>query len=173
MNGSTNHMDRSTKICKVAGRVSYGSDPLEFTGLNKEKMFFDIHNFADLKEKREAFFITKTIKACGHVWKLYIYPRGENFSKTNAEYTSIFVCCADENIKTNPVHAKAFIRTKTMTDNLGEFKYADYLGWGVKDFKTREDIIRQDLNKQGTLTIIQSRPHLLRFETNDLAQFRF
>ena len=153
MNGSTNHEDRPAKICKIAGRVSHGSDPLEFTGINKEKMFFDIHNFADLKEKRKACFYTKTIEACGHKWRMKIYPRGKNSSKTDAEYTSIYLCCADENIETNPVIARGFFRTKTMTDNLAEFKYEERKGQGFKDFKKRENIIQQDLNQQGTLTI--------------------
>jgi len=147
MDGSTNHADRPAKKCKVAGRVSYGSDPLEYTGVNKEKMFFDIHNFAELQEKREEFFYTEAIQACGHEWKALVYPRGHKTSKTDAEYTGIHLSCANKNIETNPVHAKACIRTKTKTHSLHGYKYiGKEKGWGCVDFKKREDIIRKDLN---------------------------
>ena len=152
MDESTNHEDRPAKRCKLAGTISYGTAPTEFTGYDKEKMVFLIHNFAELQEKRTEFFFTKANEACGQEWKLLVYPRGDKNSKTDAEYTSVFLACVNKNIETNPVIARGSIRTKTKTHSLEE-KYENRIGRGSREFKKREDIIRQDLNKQGTLTI--------------------
>ena len=105
---NTNH--RPAKRCKVAGSVSYGTAPPEFTGENKETMIFRIHNFADLQEKRGEYFCTTTIKACGHLWKLRIYPRGRYDSETNVECIAIILHYAGENTKINPITATACIR---------------------------------------------------------------
>ena len=148
---NTNH--RPAKRCKVAGSVSYGTAPPEFTEENKETMIFRIHNFAELTEKRGEYFCTTTIKACGHLWKLRIYPRGKNNSETNVEcIAKISVHYVGENIKINPITARACIRIKGRTTSRGSHKYWKGHGHGLH-IKNREDFIRYNLDNNGTLII--------------------
>ena len=149
-----NGQGRPVKRRKLAGTTSYGTAPTEFTGYGKETIVFLIHNFADLQGKREECIKTETIRACGHKWKLNIFPRGTEDSISTVEYSSIFLYCKSDNIETNPVIARVSIRTKTTVLTPSAYKYTKKtVGRGSENFKKREDIIQQDLNKQGTLTI--------------------
>ncbi|OEU14332.1 hypothetical protein FRACYDRAFT_240867 [Fragilariopsis cylindrus CCMP1102] len=118
------------------------------------EMKYHIHNFADRKDKR---FYTGTINAHGHPWKLMIYPRGHAKSATNAEYVSVFLKYVGENTKTDPVVAKAMIQTKTTSRQLPKAEYCSsegkYDSWGLGNFSKREDVITNDCNDAGTLTI--------------------
>jgi speckle-type POZ protein len=151
--GSSSQGVRPTKRIKVAGYTSYGNVPKEFLG-NKEMMQFQIHDFANLQEKRGEYIYTNTIKAHGHLWKLYIYPRGDLELKTDySEYVSFFLKYAGENTKNNSVLAKPIIRTETINAQHLEKKYSKKNLWGWSEFSKREDIIKNDCNDAGTLTI--------------------
>jgi len=150
---AANH-GRPAKRCRLAGSVSYGTVPPKFIGdNNKERMIFHIHDFAELKEKRGERFFTNTIEACGHQWQLDAYPRGNDKSGTTAEYVSIYLHYAGGNIETHPITARACFRTKKKTHSLDEHKYWKGVGRGFPNFKKRADIIREDLDDHGTLTI--------------------
>ncbi|OEU14908.1 hypothetical protein FRACYDRAFT_241465 [Fragilariopsis cylindrus CCMP1102] len=81
---SSSQGGRPMKRMKVAGSTSYGNLPKEFLG-NKEIMQFQIHDFANLQEKRGEEIQTGAIKAHGHLWELMIYPRGYKKSDTDAD----------------------------------------------------------------------------------------
>ena len=117
MDASTNGQGRPVKRRKLAGTTLYGTAPTEFTGYGKETMVFLVHNFADLQEKRGKFSKSEAIRACGHKWKLNIFPRGTADSISIVKYSSIFLYCTSDNIETNPVIARESIRTKTKTRN--------------------------------------------------------
>jgi speckle-type POZ protein len=142
----------AAKRIKVAGSTSYGNAPNEFSGY-KETMYFHLHNFANLEQKRGECINTDTIKAHGHLWKLQIYPRGDTESKTDVEYISLDLMYAGENTKTDPVLAKAMFRMKTTNRQLEKDKYYKENAWGLCHFAKREDIITNDCNDAGTLTI--------------------
>ena len=149
--------NRPVKRLKVAGRGSYGTEHAEFTGRNTEKMFFDIYNFANLKMNRGEHLTTTTVQACGHQWRLRVFPRGASNSKTDEEYVSIFVEYVGKNNETNAVGAKAyiFLGPKRRHIVVADFKFSkgDNSTRGSKNFKKREDIIRENLNQQGKLTV--------------------
>ena len=141
---------RAAKRMKLAGETSYGK-PKVILG-NIEKMQFHIHDFANLNHKKGEDFHTNTIKAHGHLWKLQISPRGSTRSNTDTEHVSIYL----HYMGTNPVIiAKARIRTKTKKrgGNKEHDEYRKGHGRGHHNFAKRDDIIKNDCNKDGTLTI--------------------
>ena len=80
----------TSRQVQYTGTTLYGTAPTEFTGYGKETMVFLIHNFADLQEERGKCIKTETIRACGHKWKLNIFPRGTADSISIVKYSSIF-----------------------------------------------------------------------------------
>ncbi|OEU18050.1 hypothetical protein FRACYDRAFT_268854, partial [Fragilariopsis cylindrus CCMP1102] len=137
----------------VAGEGSYGKIPKEFLG-NIEKMQFHIYDFANLDHKRDEYLSTSVIEAHGHLWKLKIYPRGNIQSNTDAEYVSMFLFYSDDNDRTDPVVAMAVIETKTISHTLPKFEFRKgQAGYGWPDYGKRQDIIDNDCNHAGTLTI--------------------
>jgi hypothetical protein len=150
---SSSQGGRPTKKIKVAGSTSYGNLPKEFLG-NKEIMQFQIHDFANLQQKRTGHIQTGAIKAHGYLWKLRIYPRGTSESDTDAEYVAVYLNYAGENTETDPVVAKAMIQTKTTKAQLSKFEFCnEERHWGLYNFSKREDVIEIDCNDAGTLTI--------------------
>ena len=143
---------RPVKEIKLAGRNSYGKIPKVFLDgeNNIMKMEFDIHDFPNLQQKRNEYFYTGTIKAHGHLWKLRIYPQGDIISNAVVDHVSIYLVYAGENAETNP--AKGVVRTKTVNKELPKHEFSiRSCGW--TDFGKREDIIKNDCNEAGTLTI--------------------
>jgi hypothetical protein len=139
---------------KLAGQTSYGNIPKEFLDSNYEMMQFHIHDFANIKLDKGGCFFTNTIKAHGHLWKLSIYPRGDCRSNTDTEYVAMFLYCAGENDKSDPVVAKASFQTKTINHPLPKYEFSKSQDhWGEYDAYKRDDIIKNDCNKDGTLTI--------------------
>ena len=67
-------VDISVKRCKIVGNVSYGDENM-FLGY-KQKIYFSIRDFKQLKQQKDEFIITDTATACGHPWSLILYPRG-------------------------------------------------------------------------------------------------
>jgi hypothetical protein len=143
------------KRIKLVGSDSVGCPPKEFSDDNDiAKMEYHIHNFANREEIRDEGFYTGSINAHGHLWRLLIYPRGDDQSSTDTEYISIYLNCAvGKSTKTNPVLAKAMIRTKTKNIHLSKGVYSKENFWGVRNYSSREDIIKNDCNDAGTLTI--------------------
>ena len=151
---SANDQGKRVKRCKLAGSVSYGNAPTKFTGDDEEKMLFNIHNFAELQEKKGEHIITKAIQVCGHPWKLAIFSRGNDGSHTDAEYVSIYLVYAGKNTATDPVVAKAVFQTKTVNYKAGKTKFwKNQYYCGYSNFAKREDIVQKELNQDGTLTI--------------------
>ena len=136
-------------------RVSYGQEPLEYLDKNKATLFFDIHNFADLSHKPSVYIRTKTIEAFGHVWSLKLYPRGYLVLNIDAgsEHVSIYLQYEGENTKTNPVIAACRIGTKTKESSFTKCNFSMSSKYMGDNYKKREDMIREDLDKDGTLTI--------------------
>ena len=116
---------------------------------------FAIHDFAKLPQKMDEWITTTTtVEVKGHPFKLRIYPHGNQQSKTDAEYVSIYLIYAGENTETNPVNVRYQIRTKTTTCLPFESKFSSKTpSWGSAKFKKCEDMIRDDLDTLGTLTI--------------------
>ena len=142
---------------KLVGRVSYGVAPTVSPGANKEQMIFDIHNFSTLPQQNNEFIETEIITACGHPWFLRIFPRGDSQSRTDFFSTAIFLFYGGDNNKTNPVVAKANIKTKTTDYDLMQHEFSNETvatrGYGFFDFSTRQNLIEQDCDDVGTLTI--------------------
>ena len=137
---------RPAKRSKIAGRVAYGSPPMQFLEENKKTLVFDIHNFPNLQEE----IITKTIEAFGHQWGLIIYPPGHPLSST------IILCYYGKRGEDNPVVVKTGLRTKTVNiKRTVAYKYScedNKVCWWCH-IKKYEDLIREDCTKDGTLTI--------------------
>ena len=143
------------KRIKLVGSDSVGSPPKEFSDDNDiAQMKYHIHNFANREEKRGECIYTGAINAHGHPWKLGIFPRGINDPATDAEYVTLGLKYVGENTKTDPVVAKAIILTKTDNTHLPIHEYSKDKGpFGINDFSKREDLIANDCNDAGTLTI--------------------
>ena len=137
---------------KVGRTISYGKIPKVFLG-NKEKIHFQIHDFANLNQKPGKCIRTDNIRVQGYLWSLRIYPRGHSGLKTADEYVSLYLCCEVENSISNPVVAMADIRTKTNSRDLGKvyFSKGSYRGW--HDCFKLQDIIQNDCTQEGTLTV--------------------
>jgi len=146
-------LNRAAKRIKLGGETFYGKTKTEFLGNNIVKIKFHILDFANLLHERDDYLYTDSIKAHGHPWKLLIYPRGDDESNAEVEMTSIYLLNAAENTETDPGLTNIFIRTKTVSKDK-EFEYFNSnkcFGW--KDFNKRENIIENDCNEVGTLTI--------------------
>ena len=146
---------RPAKRIKVAGRVSHGTPPFEFVTENTETMIFDIHHFTDLNHKKDQCFLTESIQACGHLWNLMIYPRGQRETRDDTEYVSIFLFYSRENNEKDSALAKYSIRTKTLSPIIDrECKYSkERRARGPDTYSTRKEISDTELNKDDTLTI--------------------
>merc|ERR1712194_357162 len=123
---------------------------------DKHSIFFDIHNFADLPQKRDECITSKIIKACGNSWLLRVYPRGDFNCTYDTEYVCIYLYYCGERTENNPVDVKLTFRTKTQEEHLANnFKFSKDTtdGWGTYEFEKRENIMDNELDKHGTLTI--------------------
>ena len=80
-------------------------------------MIFQVFNFKTLLEERGKYIKTEKVVACGHPWYLKIYPRGRSDSNADTEYVSVYLCYAGTNGQSNPVLAKANIKTKNIDTN--------------------------------------------------------
>ena len=83
----TSSQGRPGKRCKVAGYGFHGKIPKEFVDgeNNISKLIFNIHDFANLQEKRGYYICTTNVKAHGHFWRLWVFPLGD----THASRTPI------------------------------------------------------------------------------------
>ena len=121
---------------------------------NTVKREIHICHFANLRLRRGDPLYTGTINAHGHLWKLQICPRGANNSNADVEHVSIFVMYDGENTEINPVIMKGRIRTKMINHELAKHEYSkEDPFYGCIDFTTREDIIQNECNNEGTLII--------------------
>ena len=141
---------------KVAGRISIGSPPKAFLE-QSQTTYLDIHDFANRTEKKGECFSTDIFMAHNHAWTLALFPRGGKDSTTDTEYVCCYLCYAGgENTKNEPVVARATIRTKKIKRSIAKKEFSngkdcDAAGW--HNFCKREDIINNDCDKDGTLTI--------------------
>jgi hypothetical protein len=147
MNSSNNE-----ETMKVGRTISYGKIPKVFLG-NKEKIQFQIHDFANLKEKRGKCIHTDDIRVQGNLWWLEIYPRGRSSSNTDVEYVSLYLCSEVFNPISIPVIAMVDIRTKTKVRKIEKFEFSKTSGAGWPNYSKRQDIIQNDCTKEGTLTL--------------------
>ena len=144
------------KRIKLVGSDSVGSLPKEISQDNViAKIEYQIPNFAYHIEKRGECFHTGAMIAHGHPWKLKIYPRGHSKLRTDAEYVTLGLYYAGENTKTDSVVAKkAMIHTKTTSELLDKEEYYNEGGsCNLYNFSKREDIIKNDCDDAGALTI--------------------
>ena len=132
--------DGSNKRCKVAQRFSHGTVRTKFVNGHKETIIVDIENFVNIPTTTTSFCITN-IQACGHEWKVRIFPR-EGFSRCRR--VLIFLRCADKRIEAGSLIANARFRTKAI---IGSF---------LKNSRSvsmqRRQIIEDGLNDDGTFT---------------------
>jgi len=144
---------------KLAGRDSCGKIPKVFLDNDIVKMEFDIHDFANREEQRDEYFYTGTIKAHGHLWKLKVLPRGMQYFDNEA--VCIDLVYAGENVSTDPVVTQACIRTQTDSEEIPRHEISKYAfskelnsnAFSCHNIATREDLIENDCNEAGTLTI--------------------
>jgi len=116
---------------------------------NKEKIQFHIHDFANQTQEAGECIITDSVNAHGGLWKLSIYPRGRTESDTGYVYIYMFFKGVDN--ESDPPDVKAMIRTKTISRELEKSTNKRLVG--CHKFSTRNDIIENDCNDDGTLTI--------------------
>ena len=81
--------NRSKVVTVPVHRSSHGIAPKEYLEENKACIIFDIHKFADLKEKRGEFVLSKTAHVCGRPFCVGVYPCSPRVSQTDVEYVSI------------------------------------------------------------------------------------
>ena len=112
--------------CKVAGHTYYGAaSSKEFTGRNKEIMFFHFRDFMNIPAKTIATGAVETmsIKACGHPWTLQCISSHSVYVVFRLKYDG-------DNSDTDPVLAKAkYIKRKIHATNevdeeIPEYKYS-------------------------------------------------
>ena len=131
-------------------------EPVEYLIENQQTAVFAIPNFAQRPHKRgKKITTTKVVQVGGHPFKLWIYPRGIDLD-TDTEYVAIYLRYEGENTEANPVNARFQIRTKKTKENkrFFECKFASSKPYGGSQaFKKRENIIQDDLDENGTLTI--------------------
>ena len=150
--------DRNRKeVSAVIVHGSYGQEPWEHLKENKHTAIFDIYNFADLPQKRTKWITTTSVEVSGHQMRLVIFPRGSSQSNADVEHVSIFLLNGGEK-NTPAVNIRHRFRTKTK--DCGEsphwnnnFTTMTTTGRGINNFKKREDMILEDLDSNGTLTI--------------------
>ena len=58
------------------------------------------------------------LNANGHLWKLEIFPQGDDESNADVEHVSIYLVYDGKITETDPVVAKAVFRTNTTTRKL-------------------------------------------------------
>jgi hypothetical protein len=156
MTSPNNNEGSGSKRIKLAGRTSYGSRPRGCLD-EIQMMEFRILDFANLTEKINERIVTDTIKAHGHLWKLYIYPRGDNISKNiDAEYVSIFLYYDGEN--ETEFAARFSIETTTDYEHVERHDFSrkrenKSRKWGFSNFAKRREVIENDCDEEGTLTI--------------------
>mmetsp|Transcript_28506 Transcript_28506/g.31953 ORF Transcript_28506/g.31953 Transcript_28506/m.31953 type:complete len:466 (-) Transcript_28506:56-1453(-) len=122
-------------------------------------MVYRIENYAVLQDKKKVKCITtNALRGCEHLWKIQVYPRGHEKSKqeknTKGKYVCIGLVYAGTNDKSNPVTAKAILRTKTECREIPRqhFTKTNYSRF-FPNFVKRKDIINKDCDKDGTLII--------------------
>ena len=112
--------------CKVAGHTYYGAaSSKEFTGRNKEIMFFHFRDFMNIPAKTIATGAVETmsIKACGHPWTLQCISSHSVYVVFRLKYDG-------DNSDKDPVLAKAkYIKRKIHATNevdeeIPEYKYS-------------------------------------------------
>ena len=75
-------------------------------------------------------------------------------SNTDTEYVSLFIVYDGKNTEKDPVVAKAVVRTKTINEITPRTEFSkENRDYGFPDFATREDIIKNDCDDVGTLTV--------------------
>ena len=157
--------DRNRKeVSAVIVHGSYGQEPWEHLKENKHTAIFDIYNFTDLTQKRNECIKTTSVEVSGHQMRLAIFPRGSSQSNADVEHVSIFLLNGGEK-NTEVYPALKFLyylnfRFRTKTKDCGEsphwnnnFTTMTTTGRGINNFKKREDMILEDLDSNGTLTI--------------------
>ena len=112
--------------CKVAGHTYYGAaSSKEFTGRNKEIVYFHFLDFMNIPAKTIATGSVETlsIKACGHPWTVQCIS-------SNSVYVVFLSKYDGDNPDTETVIAKAkYIKRKIHTTNevdeeMPEYKYS-------------------------------------------------
>mmetsp|Transcript_47240 Transcript_47240/g.54528 ORF Transcript_47240/g.54528 Transcript_47240/m.54528 type:complete len:453 (+) Transcript_47240:103-1461(+) len=117
-------------------------------------MVYRIDNFATLVDKKVKLITTNAVKGCDHLWKIQVYPRGHDKSNTKDKYVCIGLVYAGDHDDTDPVTAKAVLRTKTESRDIPrhDFTKQNY-DRTFPNFAKRKDILKKDCDKHGTLLI--------------------
>eukprot|EP00548_Thalassiothrix_antarctica_P016660 CAMPEP_0194197024 /NCGR_PEP_ID=MMETSP0154-20130528/76978_1 /TAXON_ID=1049557 /ORGANISM="Thalassiothrix antarctica, Strain L6-D1" /LENGTH=437 /DNA_ID=CAMNT_0038921665 /DNA_START=777 /DNA_END=2090 /DNA_ORIENTATION=- len=145
-------MPESKKL-KLAGYNSVGSLPKIVLGA-AVTLRFQIRKFGQRKEERGENFYKRTLVGLDHPWRLMIFPRGNSDSSTDIEYVSIHLLhhtgC---NNKCQTVVAEATIRTRTKRKEISIRRFHHNRASGFSHFSKRDDILSEDCDENGTLTI--------------------
>mmetsp|Transcript_36492 Transcript_36492/g.40298 ORF Transcript_36492/g.40298 Transcript_36492/m.40298 type:complete len:366 (+) Transcript_36492:359-1456(+) len=142
-----------SKKLKLVGCDTVGSPPKIFSG-EAVTIRFQIHEFGHREEKINEYLYTGSVVALGHPWKLRIYPRGNEDFSADVDHVAIylFYSTGSKN-NSQSVLAEATIRTKTIKKILGYATYDDKRGYGWSNFSKRDNILSDDCDGNGTLTI--------------------
>ena len=107
-----------------------------------------IDDFKDRKEKRGEMIVSRILRAHGHMWRIYVYPRGCNYSSKHTEYVSFcLILLGRGTFKAHlTLHCNGFMWHPHQFVN-------DIMngGWGKIDFLEREDVIQNYLKDNGSL----------------------
>ena len=142
---------KRSKVVEVVG--THGPAPKEFLDENKASMIFHVRNFATLNEKRGHTIKTETVEVFGNPFSLRVYPRGS--ADSDADSVPIYLHYLGEHTESNPLFAKIQFSTKTKEnwESIVHFNATEHNAAGVDDFCKRSEIIENELDEDGTLTI--------------------
>ncbi|OEU08638.1 hypothetical protein FRACYDRAFT_249532 [Fragilariopsis cylindrus CCMP1102] len=136
---------------KYVGTASVGDAPKQLLE-NVETMRFVFHNFTDLKEERGDSVYTPPLEAFGYLWRVVLYPRGNNDSSSETGYISCYLqYVGDVNYK--PAAKYSFrckdccyeCETRVFDDNRKMLGLSSYL--------KRKEVLEQCLEADGSLVI--------------------
>ena len=136
---------------KCVGTASVGDAPKQLLE-NVESIRFVFHNFKDLKEERGDSVYTPPLEAFGYLWRVVLYPRGNNDSSSETGYISCYLqYVGDVNYK--PAAKYSFrckdccyeCETRVFDDNRKMLGLSSYL--------KRKEVLEQCLEADGSLVI--------------------
>ncbi len=124
----------------------------------KETMTFMIHGFSESDKTRGQFYLSPAVQAHGYSWRLQLYPRGNDHSDETSEHLSCFLhyFASPRDQQAPFAQAEYVCGAYTMETQLCDYaieKGKRSCCWGFEDFVQRDQVIRNYLNKDGTLCL--------------------
>jgi BTB/POZ domain/MATH domain len=146
--------DGLNKRRKIVGKTLVG-EPRKVSSGRFETLIFEFADFSSRSEKRGESVFTEPLSAHGYKWRLQLFPRGDNQSKKDAEFVSVYLNL----VSPGPVSASFTIccgKKKSSISKPNVFKDGSK-SWGYADWIRRSDFIddKNDyVDENGTATIL-------------------